>query len=66
MKAPRVGKQQLAFWRAAEKHAEKAANNPLLVVPENTAHHFDVERRRSYAAGWVDGVNYMKRNRKKQ
>lgn len=59
----RAGKQTKAFWRAEEKWAEKAAADPMLVVPSNTPHHFDVERRRSFAAGWIAGVNYLRRQR---
>ena len=66
MNINRAGKQTKAFWRATEKHVVKAASNPLLVVPANTMYHFDCERRRSYAAGWVDGVNYIKRQNKQK
>jgi len=66
MKISRAGKQTKAYWRAEHKHAEKAAADPLLVFPAGSVHHFDCERRRSYAGGWIDGVNYIKRQNKQK
>lgn len=48
-----------------EQECERMAADPCLVRPENTPHHFDVERRRSFASGWIAGVRWAKRNRKK-
>jgi cupin superfamily acireductone dioxygenase involved in methionine salvage len=61
----RAGKQQKAFWRAEEREAARCMKDPLMVVPANTPHHFDCERRRSFAAGWIAGVNWAKRNANK-
>lgn len=60
MNIQRAGKQTKAFWRAEHRHAENAAKDPMLVVPANTPHHFDCERRRSFAAGWIAGVAWLK------
>jgi hypothetical protein len=66
MNVHRASKATKAFWRASERWLSKAAAMPLLVVPANTPHHFEVERRRAYAAGWLAGKAWIRRSKRKE
>ena len=63
METNRASKLAKAFWIAEEKHSAESNADPLTVSPSNTAYHFDIERRRSFASGWIAGLNYMRRQR---
>lgn len=58
----RAGKQTRAYWRSEQRHVEKTGKDPLYVVPSGTPYHFEQERRRSFASGWLAGVRWAKRN----
>lgn len=60
-----ANKQTLAYWRAENRQCDRMAKDPCLVVPANTPHHFDVERRRAFAAGWIAGADWTRRNLKR-
>lgn len=56
---------QDAYNRAQQRECARMAKDPCVVVPANTPYHFDVERTRAFAAGWIAGHRYALKNRRK-
>ncbi len=63
MNIQRAGKQTKAYWRSQEKYRAKwMAEEPITDSEKNYGQHLRTcERLQGHAAGWIDGVNWMRR-----
>lgn len=63
MKSSRAGKQTRAYWRMQEKRRKAwLAETPVTETANACGQHFLTEERlQGHAAGWIDGVNWLRR-----
>jgi hypothetical protein len=66
MNINRAGKQTKAFWRSQAKNQKKwEAEIPTTDAQKEYGQYLrTMERVQGHAAGWIDGVNWMRRQKK--
>ena len=68
MNVNRVGKQTKAYWRSQENHKKGwESEKPVTDSQKAYGQYFRIcERVQGFAAGWIAGVSWARRNRKEK